>query len=124
MSFPLSNNRHADFNITITSSQDLSSDIGAAVSLTGASAYDVDLGADGTQVLGELLYYKGNIGTVRVQGLCTFSYTGAPLAVCDRIVSAGTGLVRTATAPEIQDGSARGIVIAVNTANNTVDVLL
>lgn len=124
MSFPNSTNRHADFTITVTSDQDLSGDIGKSVVLTGMDSYEIDLGSNGETVLGELLYFSGDTGTVRVQGICTLPYTGTAPSVGDMVVSAGTGLVRVATTTEIQNGAARGTVLSTDTSAVTVDVLL
>lgn len=95
-----------------------SAQVGYALAATGNLTADV--GADGAQVLGQLILVEppDNVstkGTVRVSGVCRFMATGT-IAVGDKVVcSATAGKVRAALAADAY--RARGIVTDVSDIN-------
>jgi hypothetical protein len=109
---------YATFDIDKTGSDyDLTtSDEGSAVALSGNN--EIDRGSDGGPLLGQLVSVQDDIAVVQVKGVVRVPYdTGNAPSVGGGVVVDGAGKVKTSAA-------GRGLVIALDAANETADVLL
>ena len=123
---------YATFDIDTTDSEyDLTSEnIGDAVALSASN--EVDLGADGGQLLGRLEHVDNGLATVQIAGVVRFNINteeDSP-ALGNGVVIDGTGKVYQAPAIDGATGDpaggniARGTVIAIDAVNDTCDVFL
>jgi len=97
------------------------SDIGKPVALTGNN--EVSEGADGEVFIGKLIAISddGSIATIQVRGICAdLPYSGTAPVIGWPVQMSGDGTVDKG----ITEGIRRGITLAVDTTNETCDVLL
>ncbi len=123
---------YGTFDINMTASvYDLTvDDVGEAVTLSGNN--EITDGSDGDQLLGRLEHVAGGLATVQIGGVARFDInTGETSpAVGNGVVVDGAGKVYQAPAIAGATGDpaggniARGTVIAVDSTNNTCDVIL
>lgn len=110
-------------------------DIGTAVGLSGNN--EIDHGNDGGALLGRLEHVRDNLATVQIAGVVRLPFSGAAPDAGDAVELDGAGGVKkapsatvnldasgTATVVAAGGPSARGTVLAVDSGNATVDVLL
>ena len=123
---------YATFKIDKTGQNyDLTTDnLGDAVSLSGGN--EVDHGTDGGQLLGRLEHVANGLATVQIAGVARFDIDTGKTApqLGNGVVVNGAGKVYQAPAIDGASGDppggniARGTVIAVDSTNNTCDILL
>lgn len=123
---------YGTFNIHLTGSDyDLTTgDVGKAVSLSGNN--EISNGSDGNQLLGRLEHVAGGLATIQIGGIARFDINTSKTApnVGNRVVIDGAGKVYQAPAVAGGVGDpaggniARGTVIAVDSTNDTCDVIL
>lgn len=110
---------------------DLTSDnVGDAVHISGNN--QINHGSDGDQLLGRLEYVIGGLATVQITGVARFDVNTSKTApvVGNKVIVDGAGKVYQAPAIAGVTGDpaggniARGLVIAVDSTNNTCDILL
>lgn len=110
------------------------SDVPVAVAVVITGNNTVGLGSDGEKLFGGILAVSGQLSssipvscTVQVRGVCRFKYVSTTPVVNQMVEVDGAGKVSQATADtDIAAGGhlARGMVMAVDTTNTTVDVWL
>lgn len=93
-------------------------DVGKAVALSGDN--EVDLGSDAGLLLGRLEHVQEGLATVQVSGVVRLPYVSPAPTVGDQVVINGSGSVKQVGTGE----PGRGIVLAVDGAAATCDVLL
>jgi hypothetical protein len=121
---------YATFDVHQTAGEyDLTADdVGKAAVLSGNN--EVDLGSDGDALLGRLEAVRNGLATVQVAGVVRLDVNTGQTApsVGDAVVVDGAGKVYQAPALTGYDPAggniARGTVLAVDSTNNTCDVLL
>ena len=97
------------------------SDIGKPVALTGNN--EVSEGADGEVFIGKLIAISedGSVATIQVRGICAdLPYSGTAPVIGWPVQMSGDGTVDKG----ITEGIRRGITLAVDTTNETCDILL
>ncbi len=97
------------------------SDIGNPVALTNNN--EVSEGADGEVFIGKLIAVSddGSVATVQIKGLSAdLPYSGTTPVIGWPVQMSGDGTIDKG----VTDGIRRGITIAVDTTNETCDVLL
>ncbi len=126
------------FEVDTTSNKDfvladLDNNLTAAVM---AGNNKVGMGAAGDRLVGKVIKVSEELQsgtaipalcTVQVTGVARFKYSGSAPAVGNKVEGDGAGKVRQAiTLTDVPAGGTkqRGLVIAVNTTDTTVDVLL
>jgi hypothetical protein len=105
-------------------------DLGDAVSLSNDN--EVDHGSDGGQLLGRLEHVGGGLATVQIAGVARLNIDTGKTApgLGNGVVVNGAGKVYQAPAIDGAYGDpaggniARGTVIAIDSTNNTCDILL
>jgi len=95
-----------------------SEDVGKAIALSDNN--EVDFGSDAGLLLGRLEHVQDGIATVQVGGVVRLPYVTTAPTVGDAVVVNGAGSVKQVGTGE----PGRGIVLAVDSANTTCDVLL
>ena len=112
---------------------DLDNNLAAAVM---AGSNKVGMGSAGDRIVGKVIKVSEELqtgtaipalATVQVTGVARFLYSSAAPSVGQKVEADGAGKVRIAsTSADVPAGGTkhRGLVIAVNTGDTTVDVLL
>jgi hypothetical protein len=128
LTFEVDTTANKDFTAT-----DLDGNLTAAVM---AASNKVGMGSAGDRIVGKVLKVSEELqsgtavpalATVQVTGVARFLYSSTAPTVGQKVEADGTGKVRIAsTSTDVPAGGTkhRGLVIAVNTTDTTVDVLL
>jgi hypothetical protein len=128
LTFEVDTTANKDFTAT-----DLDSNLTCAVM---AAANKVGMGAAGDRIIGKVIKVSEELqsgtavpalATVQVNGVARFLYSSTAPTVGQKVEADGAGKVRIAsTSTDVPAGGTkhRGLVIAVNTTDTTVDVLL
>lgn len=93
-------------------------DVGKAVGLSGNN--ETDLGSNAGLVLGRLEHVQDGLATVQLKGVVRMAYVSPAPTVGGAVVLDGNGAVKQAGTGE----PGRGVVLAVDGAATTCDVLL
>jgi len=95
----------------------VAADVGKAVGLSGNN--ETDLGSDAGLLLGRLEHVQDGLATVQLKGVVRVAYVSPVPTVGDAVVLNGSGAVKQAGTGE----PGRGVVLAVDGAASTCDVL-